>query len=144
MARSVLERDGEHVAMYFVAHADGRVAVCMFDEEDPDDSVGASRARQLADAVEDADADAVVVVSEAWSAGAEDVPVGGRVRDASQAEDVLLLVGADRSGETVLLETPIYRAVDGAIRLGATITGADDWEISTLGDVRAVWGLPPR
>ena len=83
IARAVMEEDGEHVAMYFLGHADdGGVHSCLFEEEDQSDSVGSARARQLAEAVRSSDADAVVIVSEAWSALAEDVPSGGRVRNA--------------------------------------------------------------
>ena|SRR6266446_8464921 len=142
IACSMIEQDGEHVAMYFLAHGDGRVESCLFEEENPSESVGPVRARQLADAARASGADAVVMVSEAWSAHRDDVPEGGRVRDTSGAQDILLLVGIDRSGETVVLETPVFREPGGTTRVGETTTGNDEWRVATLNGVRAVWGMP--
>jgi len=142
IARAVMEEDGEHVAMYFLGHADdGGVHSCLFEEEDQSDSVGSVRARQLAEAVRSSDADAVVIVSEAWSALAEDVPSGGRVRNALEPQDVLLVAGIDRSGETIALETPVFRDADGVVRLGPTSPGGGGYQVNTFDDVRAVWGL---
>ena len=45
IARAVMEEDGEHVAMYFLGHADdGGVQSCLFEEEDQSDSIGSARA----------------------------------------------------------------------------------------------------
>lgn len=142
IARAVMEEDGEHVAMYFLGHArEGGVESCLFEEEDPSESVGSARARQMAEAVRSSGADAVVIVSEAWSAEPEDVPAGGRVREASEVSDVLLVAGIDRSGETIALETPVFRDASGAVRLGPSSPGSDGYRVNTFDEVRTVWGL---
>ena len=142
IARGVMEEDGEHVAMYFLAHAgDGSVESCLFEEEDPSASVGLARARQIAEAVRSSDAEAVVVVSEAWSAKLDEIPPGGRVRDAAEPQDVLLVAGIDRSGETVALETPVFHDTDGAIRLGPTSPDDEGYQVNIFDEVRAVWRL---
>lgn len=143
MARSILEEDGEHAAMYFLAYADGRpVESSVFEEEHPEDSVGPVRARQMAEAVRSTGADALVLISEAWGAEADAVPVGGRIRDAATTEDVLLVAGIERGGETITLETPIFRDASGTVTLGESRQAAGDYHVATFDDARAVWGLP--
>jgi hypothetical protein len=142
IARSVMEADGEHVAMYFLGYTDGRpVESSTFEDETPDESVGAARGRQIAKAVESAGADAVVMVTEAWSVRPEKIPDGGRVRDAAEARDVLLVAGIDRSGVTIAFKTPVFRDANGVTLLGETGHGDSGYEVSTFDDVRAVWGL---
>lgn len=143
IARTVIEEDGHHVAMYFLGHAgDGGVESCVFEEEDdPSASVGSARARQMADAVRSSGAEAVVIVSEAWSAKLDEVPPEGRVREASAPQDVLLVAGIDRSGETLALETAVFHEANGAVRLGPTRPGGEGYQVNVFDEVRAVWAL---
>lgn len=145
IARAAMEEDGEHAAMYFLGHAgDGGVESRLFEEEDdPSASVGSARARQMAEAVRSTGADAVVIVSEAWSTKLEEIPPGGRVRDAAEPQDVLLVAGIDRSGETIALESPVSHEASGALRLGPTSPGDEGYQVNVFDEVRAVWGLAP-
>jgi hypothetical protein len=82
VARSVIETDGEHAAMFFLRVEGGDVEAHLFSEagERP---VGEARGREIAEAVRSTGADAIVCVSEAWSAAAEAVPEGRGTRRCS-------------------------------------------------------------
>jgi hypothetical protein len=71
VARSVIETDGEHAAMFFLRVEGGDVAQLF--SEAGERPVGEARGREVAEAVRSTGADAVVCVSEAWSAAAEAV-----------------------------------------------------------------------
>jgi hypothetical protein len=139
MARSVVEEEGEHAAMFFLRLASGEVEANVFsDSERP---VGEARAREMADAVRSRGAVAIAFVSEAWSARPEDVPKSGGAGDAADALDVLLVAAVDRLGNTVALETPLFRSPDRNIELGESKEYAGEYQLNVMDKVRAVWGL---
>lgn len=109
-----------------------------------DDPVGEARSEELAAAVADSGADAVVLVSEAWRAPQGSAADHGRVRDTVGVQEVLLVVGLDRSGDQVVFETPVARGADGSARLLETVRHGADYVVHTLNGVRSVWGLPRR
>jgi hypothetical protein len=138
-ARSVIEEDGEHAAMFFLRFDDGDVEAHLFD--DAERPVGETRARVMAEAARSPGADAVAFVSEAWSARPEAIPDGGGAGDALDARDVLLLAAVDRRGNTLVLETPISRRADGTVELGDTEEYGEEYRVNVLDEVRNVWGL---
>jgi hypothetical protein len=135
IALSVIRKEGEHAAMFFLRLPGGDLSVRLFD--DAERPVGGARAREMADAVRTTGADAVVAVSEAWSAAPERLAAGGLPGDAADATDVLLVAGVDRSGEMVLLTTGLLRKSDGSIEVGKTEEGGRAF---FMDEVRAAWG----
>lgn len=126
--------------MFFLRVESGDVEAHLFSEagERP---VGEARGREIAEAVRATGADAVVCVSEAWSAAPEAVPEGGGAGDASDARDVLLVAAVDGHGNSVALETPVARLPDGAVELSDSEEYEGDYSLNFLDPVKAVWGL---
>jgi hypothetical protein len=137
VALSIVKKDGEHAAMFFVRLPSGDLKVTVFD--DAERPVGEARARQMAEAVRRTDADAVVFVSEAWTADPTTIPQGGRAGDAPDPDDVLLVAGVDRSGAEFSLATQLHKR-DGAVDVGQAEEGS---RVFLFDDVRAAWGLGP-
>jgi hypothetical protein len=139
IARSVIEEDGEHAAMFFLRFDSDRVEAHPFSEAER--PVGDARAREMAHAVRASAANAIAFVSEAWSAPQESVPATGDAGDAPEAVDVLLLVALDREGNTVILETPFSHRPDGTVDLGDTQEHGIEYRVNVLDGVRSIWGL---
>ena len=137
VARSEIEEEGEHAAMFFLRVEDG-VEARLFSEEAAR-PVGDARGREIAEAVRATGSDAVVCVSEAWSAAQEAVPERGGAGDAPDARDVLLLAAIDRHGNSVAVETPVSRRPDGTLALGASEEYEDGYSLNFLSPVRAIW-----
>jgi hypothetical protein len=140
VARSVIEEDGEHAAMFFLLVGGGNLEAHLFSEA-TERPVGEARGREVAEAVEATGADAVVSVSEAWSAAADAVPADGGAGDAADARDVLLVAGIDRAGNTIVLETPVTRLADGSVELGDAEEHQAGYAINFLAPVRTIWSL---
>jgi hypothetical protein len=137
VARSVLEEDGEHAAMFFL-HVHNTVETRLFSDT-AGGPVGHARGREIVEAVRATGADAVVYVSQAWRAASEAVPVGGSARDAVNARDVLLVAGTDRYRNSLIVETPIFRRPDGTLRLGDGEEYEDDYVLNFLSPVQRIW-----
>jgi len=133
---SVIRKDGEHAPMFFLRMPDGAVKVEEFDDafERP---VGEARMRQVAGAIRRTGADAVVVVSEAWSSSQDAIPRGGLPGDARDARDVLVVAALDRSGGEVLLMTDLRRRADGSVEIGETEQGG---RAVMFDELRNAWG----
>ena len=138
VARSVIAEDGAHAAMFFLRVEGGELAAHLFAEA-VERRVGEARGREIAEAVRSTGADAVVCVSEAWSAAPEAVPEEDGVGDAPDAHDVLLVAAVDRHGNSVALETPVVRLPDGTVELGASEEYEGDYSLNFLEPVKAAW-----
>lgn len=138
IARSVVVEDGEHAAMFFLALPSGDIEHRLFSEagERP---VGDARGREIADAVGETGAEAVVCVSEAWRASAESVPVGAGAGDAPDARDVLLVTAMDRDGDAVAIETPLRRDPVGGVEVGDSQEWPGGHRLTFLDPVRAAF-----
>ena len=135
IAVSVIRSDGEHAPMFFLRLPSGEMDVQLFDEgERP---VGPGRARQIAEAVRRTGADAVVAVSEGWSASQDAIPEGGLPGDARDARDVLVVAAVDRSGDEVMLTTDLLRRPDDSVEVGETEEGG---QFFVFDELRRVWG----
>jgi hypothetical protein len=111
IARSVIEEDGDHAAMFFLRMPDGTVEADLFSD---------SHEHDLAHALDESDADAVVVVFETMTEA-----------DAGS----LVVAGVDRDANTVVLVTP---RVDGG-GLGATADRSDGYRVPLLDAARDAW-----
>jgi hypothetical protein len=140
LALETIAHEGEHAAMYFLRQPSGEVSPRLF--EAVISPVGDARAAEMAAAVSGSLSDAVVFVSEAWSASRESVPYGEHVRDSDSATDVLLVVALDRSGNQVVLETELRAGRSGVEALD-TVRHGPEYVVRTLdqfalrGDSRA-------
>jgi len=137
-ARHVLLEDGGHAAMFLLMTPDGAVHVERFGgaRERP---VGAFRARTMAEAVRRTSADAIALISEAWSAPEDSVPAGGGAGDSTRARDILLVAAIDRSGGQIVFETAIHRGADDSIEIGDSRRFATGYDLGIFDEVRAVW-----
>jgi len=121
--------------MFFLRLPGGELDVQLFD--DAERPVGAARGRQIAEAVRRTGADAVVAVSEGWSASQDAIPESGLAGDAEDARDVLVVAALDRSGDEVVLTTDLVRRADGAVEVGGTEDGG---QFFVFDELRNVWG----
>jgi hypothetical protein len=138
IARSVIVEDGVHDAMYFLLLPDGSVSTKQF--AGVDRPVGDAYEQELAAAVTRTGADAVVFVSEAWSADPDTIPDGAGAGDAPGADNVLIVAAADRQGTEIVIETPVLSAPDGTVQLGQSEEYPDDeYRVRTLDAVRRSW-----
>jgi hypothetical protein len=142
IARPILKQDGQCPAMLFLREPGGNVQ--LHELEAIGDQPSATREREIADAVSALAADAVVLVSEAWGAQPDNVPQGGRARDADDVEDVLLVAALDRWGNQVVLESRVARTADGAVRVVPRRTFGGEYVVRTFDAVRSAWSLPTR
>jgi hypothetical protein len=143
IARSVMVEDGAHDAMYFLLLPDGSVSAKRFAAADR--PVGDAYEQELVAAVTRTGADAVVFVSEAWSADPDTIPDGAGAGDAPGPDDVLIVAAVDRHGTEIVIETALISAPDGTVQLGESEEYADDeYRVRTLDAVRRSWrqGLP--
>ena len=124
--------------MFFLALPGGVVEHRLFSEAE-ERAVGDARGREIAEAVVAAGAEAVVCVSEAWSASAEAVAEGGRARDVPDAHDVLLVAALDRDGDAVAIETPVLRGTRGGLELGDSEEWSADYKLAFLDPVRVAF-----
>jgi hypothetical protein len=137
IALDVIREDGEHAAMYFLVTR-GQIEPNQFQraERRP---VGESRSAEMAEAVKSSGADAIVMVSEAWSARKDSVPLGGGAGDAPDATDVLIVAAVDRLGNHVAVETDLQRLDDGTTSVGEIREYGADYDVAVFNAVRRVW-----
>jgi hypothetical protein len=136
IALDMIREDGEHAAMYFLVTR-GQIKPNQFQRAER--PVGESRAAEMAEAVKSCGADAIVMVSEAWSARKDSVPLGGGAGDAPDANDVLIVAAVDRLGNQVAVETDLQRLDDGTTSVGETREYGAEYDVAVFNAVRRVW-----
>ena len=137
-ARHVLLEDGGHAAMFLLMKQDGGVDVERFQDE-PERPVGRFRARAMADAVRRTNADAIALISEAWSAPEDSMPEGRGAGDSTSARDILLVAAIDRNGRQIVFETAIHRGTGDSIDIDDSRRFGPDYSLGVFDEVRAIW-----
>ncbi len=124
-ARDLVLRDGTHDTTVLLRLPDGALQTQIVGG---DGGTLADVLEAIADEAELVDAQAVVVVAEAWSAANPD----------REPREVLLVAGVDRDGDHVVLETPLERR---PTHREVGETARTDTPTVLLDGVRRRWGL---
>jgi hypothetical protein len=124
-ARELVLRDGTHDTTVVLRLPDGALQTQIVGG---DGGSLADAVEAIADEAELVDADAVVVIAEAWSAANPE----------REPREVLVVAGVDRAGEHVVFETPLVRRATHR-EVGETVR--TDTTTVLLDGVRRRWGL---
>jgi hypothetical protein len=124
-ARELVLQDGTHDTTVLLRLADGALQTQIVGG---DGGTLADVVEAIADEADLVDAQAVVIVAEAWSAANPE----------REPREVLLVAGLDRGGDEVVLETPLER---GSSHLQVGETARTDTPTVLLDGVRRRWGL---
>lgn len=135
-AKTVLQRDGYHLPLAIVGHADGRCRIQVLAMDDRPAKYLAFR--WLAAEIEKTGATSVVVINEVWASKARDGGTFGYPSDDPDRREALQLVAADASGRTCSQLVFFRRDESGKVRLGEQSVLTDDRPFF-LAPILAVW-----
>ena len=107
IARNVILSDGYH--SHFTFFLKGAEIVRFFQSTPPDRASKYVLMRDLAKLARSDGADGVLVIGEAWTARGDDVPKSGFASEAKNRGEILIMSGANASGESFIFEAVIQR-----------------------------------
>jgi len=139
-ARRIFLEDGEHPRMVFLVERGKAVPLDVIPtSEPPSENPDAGYYETIAEAVAKYHAEAVILITEAWSAAEHQIGPAERTSESSKRVELLASTLAQKHGVAVVLSCEIHRPAVGAPTLGDTVAEPGS-EPYSMEPIYKVWG----